>query len=111
MPKFLASGRWAITAYTPSTECSQSNGDRSDTDSTFVYVADVSKPNGVARSFSSPNRLAGIDLVDYNADNKKDVVITMVLDTASGFKLRYLVKDLDSWSTISDKSMLFWVDK
>lgn len=111
MPKFMRSEKWAITAHAPRTECGQSNGDREEVDGTFVYVADVSKPNGVVRAFSSQSQLVGVDLVDYNSDNKKDLVITMGLETASGFKLRYLVKNLDTWSTISDKTILVGVSK
>ena len=85
--------------------CSSSTG-RKENSNTFVYVADVSKAAGVVWTMVvNSHELFSAKLSDYNGDGKLDLVVVMKnLSIVTGGYLRTIVKNLDTWAIISDKT-------
>lgn len=104
-PTFVRSGKWMVMGSNLQMWCSSSTG-RKENSNTFVYVADVSKAAGVVWTMVvNSHELFSAKLSDYNGDGKLDLVVVMKnLSIVTGGYLRTIVKNLDTWATISDKT-------
>lgn len=104
-PTFVRSGKWMVMGSNLQMWCSSSTG-RKENSNTFVYVADVSKAAGVVWTMVvNSHELFSAKLSDYNGDGKFDLVVVMKnLSIVTGGYLRTIVKNLDTWATISDKT-------
>ena len=104
-PTFVRSGKWMVMGSNLQMWCSSSTG-RKENSNTFVYVADVSKAAGVVWTMVvNCHELFSAKLSDYNGDGKLDLVVVMKnLSIVTGGYLRTIVKNLDTWATISDKT-------
>lgn len=104
-PTFVRSGKWMVMGSNLQMWCSSSTG-RKENSNTFVYVTDVSKAAGVVWTMVvNSHELFSAKLSDYNGDGKLDLVVVMKnLSIVTGGYLRTIVKNLDTWATISDKT-------
>jgi hypothetical protein len=102
--KFIRSGNWMITGINLQMEC-YSASDDGEAYNTFIYMADVSKAGGAVRTLTLKNAdLSSLELGDYNGDGKIDLIAGMSIHTQTTTKLRILVKNINTWATISDKT-------
>jgi hypothetical protein len=68
-------------------------------------MADVSKAGGAVRTLTLKNAdLSSLELGDYNGDGKIDLIACMSIHAQTTTKLRILVKNINTWATISDKT-------
>ena len=104
-PTFVRSGKWMIMGGNLRMECSSSTGEKENSN-TFIYIADVSRAGGVVQTMVINNfELFSVKIIDYNSDGKLDLLVVMKnLAITTGTNLRTIVRNLDTWAIISDKT-------
>lgn len=105
-PRFMSYGKWRVVGSNMFMDCYNTNGDQ-EAVNTFIYVADVTKKDGVTRKLVYTNHeLWSAQFYDYDSDGDKDFIFMMQDNrNTSGVYMRTVVKDLTTWSTLSDKSI------